>query len=286
MTAATLQKFDFRRSGFIDPAISRMLRIWMGKAAQVFAGRWEEMAPTAIPVHAGSPFTQTFGTLIDNLGEISTGSVLAVGNEKFPSLLTVGRAGLLALIGQVLCNNPEQMPEPRELTSIENELAHLLFEAFVAACSEAWPQKEPLKVSCGNIEQEPQKWRLYGADDFMIAIPVEIDSAAGRVVLEWSLPRQKLVDMLAPLVDSKPVAKPATVNPLQTVMEIPVDVTVLLGSANLGMTELCQLAVGDVIVLDQRIDDPLAAMIGHDRIYAGWPGRVGPCQALKITDRF
>ncbi len=284
MTQVDCRKFDFRKSGFIDPAIARLIKLWMGKTAQLFLKRWEEMAPEPVKMRAEAPFTQSFETLIDGLAELATGCVISVGPEKMASVLTVNQPGIQALISQILCDPLETMPEPRELTSIEVELAELLFDGIASAASEAWPQKDPLPIESGRVESQPGKLRLFGGNEFMIVAPLAVESSAGTVVFEWSVPRAGLAKLLAPLVGSTPAQKSATASPLDGVLRIPLDIRVTLGTADLAMTELCQLGVGDVIVLNQSISDPLSATIGGERVFVGWPGRVGNIQALKVSE--
>ena len=63
---------------------------------------------------------------------------------------------------------------------------------------------------------------------------------------------------------------------------LPMDLTVVLGSAQLMLSQLTKLAPGDVIVLDQRVTHPLGAWLGGKKIMTGWPGRVGTRQAFQI----
>lgn len=286
MTATTPRSYDFRRSGFIDPALARVLRSWVARAAQLFLKRWEELSPTPVRTRAEAPLTQTFGTLIESLDGFATGGTLTIGSERLVAVVTVHQPGLLALISQILCDPLDRMPEARELTVIEMELASLLFQGVAASLSEAWPQKELLPVQAGAVDSQPQRLRTYTADEFMISAPLVLESSAGPVVLDCAFPRNGLARLLAPLAGGQPANNAASppVQPLETVLDIPVNVSVTLGTASLGMSELCALNVGDVIVLDQPISAPLLATIDGDRICAGWAGRIGPNQALKITD--
>ena len=64
--------------------------------------------------------------------------------------------------------------------------------------------------------------------------------------------------------------------------ELPLDITVVLGTVELTLGELARLMVGDVIILDQRVSDPLPAFLAGENKCRGWPGRVGSRQAFEI----
>jgi len=49
------------------------------------------------------------------------------------------------------------------------------------------------------------------------------------------------------------------------------------------MSELAALTAGDVIILDQRIGEPLLATVGDVPVFWGWPGRLGMRQAYQIA---
>jgi flagellar motor switch protein FliM len=55
-----------------------------------------------------------------------------------------------------------------------------------------------------------------------------------------------------------------------------------LGQAKLHVSELLNLRPGDVVVLDQRVSEPLSIEVCGTRKYVGWPGRVGNRQAFQI----
>jgi flagellar motor switch protein FliM len=68
------------------------------------------------------------------------------------------------------------------------------------------------------------------------------------------------------------------------VHQIPISVVVRLGKTNVHWEELSDLRVGDVIILDQRVTDPLQAEISNKRMFLGWAGRHGNRQAFRISE--
>ena len=60
------------------------------------------------------------------------------------------------------------------------------------------------------------------------------------------------------------------------------EVAIRLGSVQLSAPQLANLRVGDLVVLDQRVSDPLQATIANEPRFWGWPGQVGQRQAYVI----
>ena len=65
-------------------------------------------------------------------------------------------------------------------------------------------------------------------------------------------------------------------------MEISIEVTPLLGRAELHAEEYHSLAVGDVIVLDQEAEEPLDIRVGEDLILRATPGLFHNHKAIQI----
>jgi flagellar motor switch protein FliM len=66
------------------------------------------------------------------------------------------------------------------------------------------------------------------------------------------------------------------------VEELPVELTVQLGTVELSLAELAKLSAGDLIILNQRVSEPLTAYLAGEKKCKGWPGRVGSRQAFEV----
>ena len=75
----------------------------------------------------------------------------------------------------------------------------------------------------------------------------------------------------------------AAAPPIDAVVQaLPIEIKVALGSIELPLAQLGHLQPGDVIVLNQRITDPLVALVNDTPKFRGWPGRNGSTLAYKI----
>ncbi len=66
------------------------------------------------------------------------------------------------------------------------------------------------------------------------------------------------------------------------VRELPIEVTVDLGMVELPIAQLARLTPGDLLILNQRVSEPLIARVDSRPKFRGWPGRVGSRQSLQI----
>ena len=78
-------------------------------------------------------------------------------------------------------------------------------------------------------------------------------------------------------------APAAADEPLTALSEVPVLVTVRLGSARLTLRELLDLQAGSVLVLDRAVGDPAEVLVGDRVVALGELVRVERDLGLRIT---
>lgn len=70
------------------------------------------------------------------------------------------------------------------------------------------------------------------------------------------------------------------------VRDLPVEAAVELGTVELSLAQLAALAPGDLLILNQRVCEPLTVRVDNRAKFRGWPGRVGPRQSLQIESLY
>lgn len=66
------------------------------------------------------------------------------------------------------------------------------------------------------------------------------------------------------------------------VCELPVEISVLLGTIDLPFSQLARLRPGDLVILNQSVSEPLTALVAGEKKFQVWPGRVGSRPAFQI----
>jgi flagellar motor switch protein FliM len=97
----------------------------------------------------------------------------------------------------------------------------------------------------------------------------------------WLLPR-KDTERLFESATGLSLARTVN-NPKELVMTLPLDLVGVLGRVDLKMSSVANLKSGDILKLDQKIDEPLAVEIDDKELFRCWPGRVGKQQGLEIV---
>jgi flagellar motor switch protein FliM len=70
---------------------------------------------------------------------------------------------------------------------------------------------------------------------------------------------------------------------VRNLSEVTLPVRVLLGNASISFADLVDLAVGDLIVLDQPVEHDLPVKVGDQTRFLARPGKKGSHLAVQIT---
>jgi flagellar motor switch protein FliM len=116
----------------------------------------------------------------------------------------------------------------------------------------------------------------------MLVVTFATSGPFGQARWLWLVPQQYLITGLTQsAADSQ--KRPAARQSLeQLIGEMPVELSVRLGETELPVSQLTRLRAGDLVILDQRVSQPLQACVGGHARFQGWPGRVGPRRAFQI----
>jgi len=167
-------------------------------------------------------------------------------------------------------------------TSIETSILKAQIEALLPEITRAWhmtlPSDSMIDFAVGQYRRNPKIssreayvqfgfYLVFGQQElrkFVIAYP---NTLLRELVLQW----QK----------NKPKKPKQVYFSEKTLQSLKVEVCASLGSASLTMSELRQLSVGDVVVLDTLTDQPLRIQLGPDS--GPWFGYPGVSQTHKLS---
>jgi len=215
---------------------------------------------------------------------------VAVG-ERLITLLAFPRPLVLTLVCGLIGDRGDQLHADRELTVVEESLfEYFLQRLWFPAWKETMPYHPPVNqegegAPRWEIRQRltnPRWSKLFAKQERLVRCTLVVQGPFGEQECWWLTPGKDLFPLLgiaSVAVEATPVAGPKLES---VVKEIPVDVTVLLGSVDLPLSQLSRLSPGDVIILNQRVWEPLVAQVGGLTKLQGWAGRAGSLQAFQV----
>src|SRR5690606_13938408 len=139
-----------------------------------------------------------------------------------------------------------------------------------------------------GLDEEPGRLGLGGylADgEACVLLDFAVRGEEFEGVLSAFLPLRPLQSLLKK--DRGPVTRPpdprARVALESLVKGLDMPASVRVGRADIELEESRRLAVGDVLVVDQELAEPLAVVVDDKALFLGRPGRSGGRLAVRVT---
>ncbi|MBY0228233.1 MAG: FliM/FliN family flagellar motor switch protein [Gemmataceae bacterium] len=275
----TLPRFDFRNPAPLPAALGAALQGWSKQACHRLERAWADM-PFAPRLESSSPEILWAASVADSLPENSLRFRAARAGSSDDSLLVVPRPLLVALVGGLLGEPLEAAGLDRPLTLIEDDVADLIAkQRFLEPLQQAWPLPEKLLLEPPRRES-PQAGPAFTPRASLLVLRFKVRSALGEWDWWWMLPRAGWLDSCAER--EAPPPPPSRAERIALLKELPLKVTVHLGTVGLPLLHLAALQAGDVLLLDQPIDRPLPASVAGQVKLLVWPGASGNRQAVAV----
>ncbi len=276
---------DFTRPGRLEPSWQHRLTGWFRVAFSLANKAWAKQLPFAVEAslldldvcypHQGPAAVP----------EATCGYRVMVAQDRLATFLALPRSLLLQIIAALL-GDKEPAERDREFTPIEESLAeYFLAEFWLPFFREAWPGAEVPTWQLQPREANPRCTRAFASAEPLIQMNWQMRGPWGDTNAIWFFHRKALGELLgetaACMQDT--VAQPIIAARREAiVINLPVLVEIALGSAELKLSELSRLQVGDVLLLDQRHDEEIILQAGGENLFRGKAGRVGSWKAFQV----
>lgn len=270
--------FDFRQppAGSLEGKVAG----WLTEACKLALPQWASLLPTA-KLAVGKVESVTVATWLRRLPDQCIGMSIAAGADDGRWLFAIPRAVYLAMIVSSLGEALTALPTDRVPTTIEDALGEYLVRQLILwPFQEAWPSPN-LELSIAE-RGLPRKVCTLPPNDVAAAASLKIEAPFGSQTIEVLLPRSGLVQELLHFTGRASHANNEQSQMESLVREMATPLSVDLGSADVTMSRFHSLAEGDLLILSQRVTEPLTAKIGDAAKYRVWPGTVGNRQAVRV----
>lgn len=282
MTEKDYQPFDFRSASTSDETVTS-LRTWLMKTSTTFLESWESVSSTTVSLECRNVLSRTFEQCLDSIRTESVGCGIKLGEESVSTMAWVSCRELVSAIGCVIGTGVVEDAKDRKLTSIEESLCEMLFETLASSLSNSWPGVKRLPVVVSDqLDDMPQRSRMVKPKELMLVTKLEIKIDDATAMITWLVPREQAEKLLESISGASPVK---SINrPDELVRQLQLEMVGVLGKVEMSMGELSDLKVGDLLVLEQKIDQPVVLNIDEHPHYRCWPGRIGNRQGLEIAE--
>lgn len=277
------EPFDFRKPppGVLEWQTAE----WLSEATRLASISWAKLLTFRAEPMAGGVVSTTAGDGLTSFTANTIGFPISTEDESDDGfLLALPRQLLITLMAGLMNEVVTELAPDRDLSSLEVSLcAYLVRELFLNPLEAAWPLPDPPRWVPGTAGLPRNVWRVAAADPAVLAtfvVNTPFGDSAFHMLFMRSVRMLRLTD--PPPMKASPLVPAERQHIESLVREMTVDMEVTLGTAELTLYDLAQLRAGDVLVLRQKVSEPLQAHVAGAPKFRVWPGAVGGRQAIQV----
>ncbi len=234
-----------------------------------------------------------FGEFLRSLPLPSSFHIYKMEPLRGQCLLVVDSKLVFSLVECFLGGNSKRgfKIEGRDFTTIERRLIQKVVLMAFQDLEKAWGPVHPVKMHMLRVEINPMFVGIATPNDIMVVskFQVEMDQTDGFITL--CIPYATIEPIKGKLYSgfqSEQLELDArwTSRIQEQIQDIPVNVVVELGSTTLSAREVLNLAVGDIIVFDKKVTEPILGRVEGIPKFIGYAGQCRQAKAVRVEKLF
>ncbi len=177
--------------------------------------------------------------------------------------------------------------EGRSFTAIETKIIERIVKIVLQDYEQAWSDVHQVEASYSRTEVDPQFAGIAKPDDMIITTRFNVDIGNFSGSMSICIPYNTLEIIKDDLRQNYKTENVEVDSPWKKIIEnrlkeIEIDLNCTLGMTTITGRELLDMQTDDVILLDQRVNEPIGIYITDNAKLLGYPGSVNNKKAVRI----
>jgi len=287
-----LSAYDFRRPERVSKEQLKGLQSLFEAFSREVSIIFPPYLRTVVRVDLTSIDQLTYDEFILSVARPTALSIIDMAPLEGTAVIEMSPSMVFPIVDRVLGGKGMTLPEPRELTEIENRIIQRIVMMILDSLRRSWEQLIEFKLSVLQQESDPLIVQIVAGSEMVILVGYEVHIGETVGTMNFCIP----LLVLNPILDqisqqahfSRRMSDEMTVLThsaiLKTVMRSKVPVEAILGRARMSVNDVATLSVGDVIQLDTSPHYPLEVDIGGRPKFLAAPGRRRELSAVQLLD--
>ena len=283
--------YDFRRPSKVSKEQLRALTSIHEALARMLTTTLTSQLQLAVQVSLSSVDQSNYEDYTQGIGENSVVSVISLDPLPQAIIWEISEDSAYSMVDRLLGGEGKPMEISRELTDIEIALLKGVVRTGLSSYRDAWGNIVELDPTLEETQVGLQYVQVALATDTVLVAVFQLQINDDTGAMTMCIPYSVLEPIIGKLSASALYGTKrrgdgasnmtAIINSLQRVDG---EVKAVIGNANLSFSEVMQLNKDDVLVLDQKRDEPIVVYVGEQMKFTAIPKKSGKNLAVKLED--
>ncbi|MCX6645092.1 MAG: flagellar motor switch protein FliM [bacterium] len=290
-----IKEYDFKRPDKFSKDQIRTLHMMMEGFARSWSTLLSGKLRSLVHVEIISVDQLPYEEFIKSTFNPTVISVISMEPLEGSAILDISPPVAFAIIDRLVGGTGRTMMAVRELTEIEEALIGNVVGDALKILKNAMGDLIQVNPMLEGIEYNPQFTQVVPPGDMTLFISFEMRIEDSRGMLGLCLPHILLEPILGALSTERFFRRANTpeeeavdrsIQVLRTLGPSPLDIRVEIGSVELSISQILDLAPGDIIKLSSRISDLFRIYVGDDPYprFLARPGKIGRFMGIEIME--
>lgn len=285
-----IRVYDFKRPNKFSKEQIHTLQAIHENFARLLATYFSAHLRTVVQISVHSVEQLTYDEFIRSLPNPTTLSIFQMDPLEGNAIMEINPSIIFTIIDR-LFGGPGEAPEKiRDLTDIERVVIEKILARMLDILREAWDNIIQFKPKLEMLESNPLFTQIVSPSEMVVLISFRTQFGDNEGLINLCIPfivLEPIISKLSAHFWFAGTGKEATQESIQRIKnrieKAVVNLSVVLGKATIQVGELLELQPGDVIMLDNKVDQLVELLVGTKRKFYGRPGIVGSKTAVQIV---
>jgi len=282
--------YDFRRPSKFSKEQIHTIQAIHENYARLLATYFSAHLRTVVQITVHSVEQLTYDEFIRSLSNPTIINIFQMDPLEGNAILEINPSIVFIIIDR-LFGGPGQAPENiRDLTDIERVVVEKVVARVLEILREAWESIIQLRPKLDMIETNPLFTQIVSPSEMVVLISFRTQFGENEGLINLCIPYivvEPIMSKLSAHYWFAGTAKETTQENIyritKQIQKANLHISAVLGKATIRVGELLELQAGDVIMLDNKVTDPVEVLVGSKKKFLGRPGIVGSKLAVQIT---
>lgn len=290
-TERKIKNYDFKRAmRFSKDQIRSLTRIFEN-FSRLLTTYFSAQLRTYVQISVISVEQLPYEEFIRSIPKVTILNIFGVNPLDGKFVMEVNPNIAYAMLDRLLGGQGVGQEEVRSLTEIETTVMVRMFGRALEYFGEAWRGVTDINPELDMLEVNPQFMQLVSPNETVAVVSLSSKIGETTGMINVCMPHVVLEPIMHKLSahywlnTKKARDNTADLDALQkSLSRAALPVAAQLGSSAISVSELLQLAIGDVIKLDQDIQQKVQINVGENRKFLGQPGVSRGRIAVQVTE--